>query len=66
MNRKEKINYIKNSFPSLYTLLQKKTPDLIQNPENATDKEIDLYNQLIVDYIYEHSIVLSLVEELSF
>jgi len=47
MTRKEKLERIKKYRPSLYLKLKKAVPDLLANPENAYDEDIETYNKII-------------------
>lgn len=47
MNRFEKLDYIRKQFPELYNSLKEQVPNLLNNPLNASAKEIELYNQCI-------------------
>ena len=58
MTRHEKIKWIKKHLPEFYRFLNHLIPNLIETPLNATSKEIQLYNELIVlvlkHYGYDH------------
>ena len=47
MTRTKKIERIKLYRPGLYSLLLRKVPDLVEDPNNATQNDIFIYNDLI-------------------
>ena len=51
MTRTKKIAYIKEVFPGLYEDLSKKMQNLIDNPNEATLEEINLYNKEVSEYL---------------
>jgi len=49
MTRTEKLERIQKYRPHLYLILAKKVPDLIFNPDNASEEDIGIYNSLIAE-----------------
>jgi len=47
MTRQKKIELIQKFRPSLYLRLNKEIPNLIKDPDNASEGEISVYNYLI-------------------
>lgn len=47
MTRTEKIERIKKYRPSLYMRLQRNVPDLVHDPNHATENDIFSYNNFI-------------------
>lgn len=51
LTRKQKLDYIKSNFPSLYANLYISIPGLVTYPEKAKKKDIIFYNKKIYDYL---------------
>lgn len=49
MTRTEKLERIRKYRPHLYLILAKKVPDLIFNPDDASEEEVSIYNSLIAE-----------------
>lgn len=47
MTRAEIIAQIKKAYPGLYEELEKRVPDLLADPDNATEDDIAEYNAFV-------------------
>lgn len=43
-SRREAIELIKQKYPGIYEALEKDVPNLLADPDNASQKDIDLFN----------------------
>lgn len=44
MTLREKLEYLREKHPELYETLQVVVPDLVKDPENPSERDLDQYN----------------------